>query len=245
MIKPDQDAYGQELLAFMRGEEVHEIVEREDRFISSLPRGPANYFSEFPDWPKIEQEAIQYAQGRVLDVGCGAGRVCLYLQEKGVEVLGIDNSPLAIEVCRRRGVEKLSLTPLSKVSFKLGSFDTIVMFGNNFGLFESFTKARHRLRKFIKLTSPEARILAETNDIYRTEDPDHLAYHAFNRQRGRMAGQIRLRVRYHKTIGRWFDYLMVSKDEMQEIVEATGWQIERFIDPPEAPLYIAILKKAS
>jgi SAM-dependent methyltransferase len=243
MIKPDQDAYGQELLAFMRGEEVHEIVEREDRFISSSARGPAIYFSEFPDWPKIEQEAIKHARGRVLDVGCGAGRVCLYLQERGFEVLGIDNSPLAIEICKRRGVENLSLTPLSKVSSKMSRFDTIVMFGNNFGLFESFTKARHRLRKFIKLTSPEARILAETNDIYRTEDPDHLAYHAFNRQRGRMSGQIRLRVRYRKTIGRWFDYLMVSKDEMQEIVEGTGWQIERFIDTPEAPLYIAILKK--
>jgi SAM-dependent methyltransferase len=243
MIKPEQDAYGQELLAFMQGEEVHEIIEREDRFIDASSDSPAVYFSEFSDWPKIEQEAIQYAQGRVLDVGCGAGRVCLYLQEKGLEVLGIDNSPLAIEVCKQRGVENLSLTPLSQVSSRLGIFDTVIMFGNNFGLFESFAKAGHRLRKFIRLTSPQARILAESNDIYQTEDPDHLAYQAFNRQRGKMPGQIRLRVRHRKTIGRWFDYLMVSKDEMQTIVEGTGWQIEGFIDTSESPIYITVLKK--
>lgn len=243
MIKPEQDAYGQELLAFMQGKEVHEIIEREDRFIDASPRGPAIYFSQFSDWPQIEQEAIQYAQGRVLDVGCGAGRVCLYLQEKGLEVLGIDNSPLAIEVCKQRGVENVSLTPFSMVSSRLGIFDTIVMFGNNFGLFESYTKAKHRLRKFTRLTTPQARILAESNDIYQTDDLDHLAYQAYNRQRGRMSGQIRLRVRHRNFIGRWFDYLMVSKDEMEEIVGGTGWQVERFIDAPEGPLYIAILKK--
>ena len=82
VIKPEKDAYGQELLAFLQGEEVYEIIEREDHFIDASPHGPAVYFSEFPDWPQIEQEAIQYAHGRVLDVGCGAGRVCLYLQEK-------------------------------------------------------------------------------------------------------------------------------------------------------------------
>jgi 2-polyprenyl-3-methyl-5-hydroxy-6-metoxy-1,4-benzoquinol methylase len=243
VIKPEKDAYGQELLAFLQGEEVYEIIEREDHFIDASPHGPAVYFSEFPDWPQIEQEAIQYAHGRVLDVGCGAGRVCLYLQEKGLEILGIDNSPLALEVCKQRGVNNVSLTPLSQVSSRLGIFDTIVMFGNNFGLFESHAKAKHRLRKFARLTSPEGCILAESSDIYLTTDQDHLAYQASNRQKGRMSGQIRLRVRHRKSIGSWFDYLMVSKGEMEEIVAGTGWEVGRFIDSAESPLYIAILEK--
>lgn len=243
MMKPEQDAYGQELLDFFQGEDVQEIIEREDSFIDASLNSPAVYFSEFTNWPEIEQEAIQYAHGKVMDVGCGAGRVCLYLQEKGLEVLGIDNSPLALEVCKQRGVRNVSLTPLSQVNSRLGIFDTIVMFGNNFGLLESHAKAKHRLRKFARLTSPQGRILAESSDIYNTEDSDHLAYQAFNRQRGRMSGQIRLRVRHRKFVGRWFDYLMVSKDEMEEIVDGTGWKVERFIDSPESPLYVAILNK--
>ena len=44
-------------------------------------------------------------------------------------------------------------------------------------------------------------------------NPLHLAYQAWNRQLGRMPGQIRIRVRcvLHKTP--WFDYLMVSQED--------------------------------
>ncbi|MCK4414566.1 MAG: class I SAM-dependent methyltransferase [Candidatus Eisenbacteria sp.] len=45
-------------------------------------------------------------RGRILDVGCGAGRSMLYLQQKGRAVTGIDISPLAIEVCRRRHLSR-------------------------------------------------------------------------------------------------------------------------------------------
>ena len=47
-------------------------------------------------------------------------------QEKGLEVLGVDNSPLALDVCKQLGVIDVSLTPLSQVSSRLGIFDTIV-----------------------------------------------------------------------------------------------------------------------
>jgi 2-polyprenyl-3-methyl-5-hydroxy-6-metoxy-1,4-benzoquinol methylase len=53
-----------------------------------------------------EKKAIDYAKGRVLDVGCGAGRHILYLQKKGLKVLGIDQSPLAVNMCKLRGAKK-------------------------------------------------------------------------------------------------------------------------------------------
>jgi ubiquinone/menaquinone biosynthesis C-methylase UbiE len=39
--------------------------------------------------------------GRVLDAGCGAGRVTAFLRDIGVDVYGIDLSPRMIEVARR------------------------------------------------------------------------------------------------------------------------------------------------
>jgi SAM-dependent methyltransferase len=39
--------------------------------------------------------------GPVADVGCGPGHVTAYLQESGVDVLGVDLSPAMIEVARR------------------------------------------------------------------------------------------------------------------------------------------------
>src|SRR5262245_66440757 len=83
---------------------VAEIVEREDGFINASVTGPAMYFAPFRRWPAHHRAAMRLVRGRVLDVGAGAGRVSLHLQERGHDVVAIDHSPGALEVCRRRGV---------------------------------------------------------------------------------------------------------------------------------------------
>jgi hypothetical protein len=116
------------------------------------------------------------------------------------------------------------------------------MMGNLFGLFESPRKAKHFLRTLHRMTSRKARIIAETVDPYKTKDPDHLAYHMRNRKRGRMPGQVRMRVRYKKFATPWFDFLLVSKKEMIEILKDTGWRIGRIISDT-SPRYVAIIEK--
>jgi hypothetical protein len=94
------------------------------------------------------------------------------------------------------------------------------------------------------MTPTNSRIITASNDPYLTEDADHLAYHARNRRRGRMSGQLRIRVRYRKLKDRWFDYLMVSKGEMEEMLIGTGWQVSAYFDSQRA-LYVAIIEKGS
>ena len=89
------------------------------------------------------------------------------------------------------------------------------------------------------------KIIAETLDPYQTEEPCHLAYQQFNRDRGRMSGQLRLRIRYRQYTTPWFDYLFVSKAEMEGILAGTVWQVERYIDSTNTPTYVAILAKHS
>ena len=45
-----------------------------------------------------------------------------------------------------------------------------------------------------------------------------------------MAGQIRFRIRFSRAIGPWFDYLLVSPDEIREIIATTPWQIEKLFE---------------
>ena len=52
------------------------------------------------------QRKHELAHGRCLDIGCGPGRICLYLQDKGYEVVGIDNSLLAIRTAQLCGVQE-------------------------------------------------------------------------------------------------------------------------------------------
>jgi len=226
-MKPENDAYGQENLAHLLHKESFEIVERDDGFVAPSTGAPA-YFSKFKGWPEAEKQAIRFAKGRVLDVGCGAGRVCLYLQQKGLEVTGIDNSTAAVEVSKRRGVKHARELPVERIRwFNPGSFDAIIMFGNNFGLFGSREKAKRLLKVMHAITSKDTVIVAESIDPYRTKDPVHLAYHKLNRGRGRMAGQLRIRIRFRQYVGKWFDYLLVSPSEMKQIVSGTGWSIGR------------------
>ena len=186
---------------------------------------------------------MEFVKGRVLDIGCGAGRHSLYLQNRGFDVLGIDNSPLAIKVCKLRGLKKARVMSIDEIGkFAPNSFDTVLMLGNNFGLFGSPQKARELLKKLYEITSSKGLIIAESRDPYKTENPAHLEYHEFNRKRGRMPGQLRIRIRFEKYVTDWFDYLIVSKDEMKQILKGTGWKIKRFIDSDGAQ-YIAIIHK--
>lgn len=240
-LTKQQDAFGQAMYDYFRGLGGYEIVERDDGHICSSP-GPGTYFRPFKEWSQYERKAIALASGRVLDVGCGAGRVGLHLQSKGMDVTGIDNSPLALEVCKARGLRKVALMSVTQVSRRLGIFDTIVMYGNNFGLMESFGRARWLLRRFHAITGPGGRIIAETFDPYVTKDPAHRAYHRLNRRRGRMGGQARIRIRYKKYATPWFDYLFVSKTELALILDGTGWRLAKTFDA-NWPRYIAVLEK--
>ncbi len=178
----------------------------------------------------------------MLDVGCGAGRVALHLQAKGHYVLSIDVAPLAIRTCKLRGVKHAKVASITDAGPRWDTFDTTVMFGNNFGLFASLAGARRLLKRFARMTSPCARILAESLDPYKTEEPAHLRYHRRNRRRGRMAGQARIRVRYKDLASPWFDYLLVSVQEMRRIVEGTGWRVSRVFESGR-PSYVAVLEK--
>ena len=225
------DAFGQMLLDGADSE----IVERDDGFVSTAM---LVYFAPVRRWGAVERRALRWVRGRVLDVGVGAGRVALELQERSREVVAIDVSQGAVQVARRRGVRDVRLLALEDVDESLGQFDTLVMFGNNFGLFGSRAKARRLLRQLRPFVR---RIVATSNDPSKTDDPVHLAYHERNRKRGRLPGQLRLRIRYRDLIGPWFEYLIVSPDEMAEIVEGTGWEIRHLIRDEDS-VYVAVLE---
>ena len=108
---------------------------------------------------------------------------------------------------RARGVRKTRLLAFEDVDFAPRSFDTVVMYGNNFGLFANRRQAKRLLRKLHAMTTAAGRIVCSSVDPHRTDDPDHLRYQRWNRARGRMPGQVRIRARYRAFVGEWFGYL--------------------------------------
>lgn len=238
----EQDAFGHAVWDHSHGKNAFEIIERSDgRF--DVSSGPSAYLAEPVWWSPRERAVLEkHAHGRVLDIGCNAGRHALFLQEHGLEVLGIDISPLAIAVAKERGLRQAEVLSIEDLSAEVGSFDTLLMLGNNFGLFGNAAKAKRLLRRFRTMTRSGATLIAESSNVYETNDPDHVAYIAANRERGRMGGQIRMRGRYRRFVTPWFDYLMVSPAEMEQLLEGTGWRVAKKYEDGSR-LYSAIIQR--
>jgi SAM-dependent methyltransferase len=91
-------------------------------------------------------------RGRVLDVGCGTGESAILFAGLGLEALGLDAAPLAIEKARRKASERHS-----RATFVLGDalhlerlkqrFDTVT----DCGLFHTFSdRARLQFTKSLR-----------------------------------------------------------------------------------------------
>jgi SAM-dependent methyltransferase len=242
-LTDDQDAFGHLLLDYLAGENGLELVERDDGFIG--PAGSARrYFAPPQEWPPHERAALGCARGRVLDGGCGAGRHALYLQQRGLDVLGLDVSPLAIAVCARRGLRQARVLDIAQIEPDPGRWDTVLLLGANLGLLGSADGAHALFARLSRATGAGARIIAESRDPASIGGPVHAAYRAANRRSGRLPGQLRLRIRYQQYATPWFDYLFVAKGELEHLLAGTGWRVAQYLDGEESA-YIAIIEKVA
>ncbi|GLY07186.1 hypothetical protein Acsp01_75650 [Actinoplanes sp. NBRC 101535] len=218
---------------------VIEVIERDDGLINGAP---ADHYLDEPDaWQPHDHRALKYCRGRVLDIGAGAGRTALELQRRGVAVTGLDTSQGAIEVARRRGLRDTVLATVDEFARAPVRYDTFLLLGNNLGLLESPERAPVFLDALARLAAPGAQIVAQGTDPYGTRDPVHVAYHERNRARGRLGGQLRLRLRYREVATGWFDYLNCSAAELEALVAGTAWRLKS-IDERDRPYYLAVME---
>ncbi|MGW9687161.1 class I SAM-dependent methyltransferase [Flagellimonas sp. 2504JD1-5] len=163
------DILGQALLDYHSGNYTEDIktyssLDEEDHL-------PLPYlFRNFDDMPLLEQKALKMANGKVLDVGCGAGNHALYLQNKGFEVTALDQSNGAIAVCRKRGVK--SVVQSDFLDFKGVKFDTILLLMNGIGLAGKLSDIDKFLKHLKSLLNPKGQILLDSSDIIYMFDQD-------------------------------------------------------------------------
>jgi SAM-dependent methyltransferase len=130
----------------------------------------AYLFRSYPEMPKMEQQALEMAKGKVLDVGCGAGSHSLYLQEeRNLEVTSIDISPNAIEACTLRGLKDARV---ADIMFFTQKFDTILLLMNGAGMCGRLKNMASFLGKLKSLLNPGGQILLDSSDIIYMFDED-------------------------------------------------------------------------
>jgi SAM-dependent methyltransferase len=218
---------------------VIEIIERDDGLVNGAPAD--HYLAEPQDWRPYDHRALRMCRGHVLDIGSGAGRTAIELQRRGMAVTGLDTSAGAIEVARRRGLRDTVLNTVDAYASSTARYDTFLLVGNNLGLIEGPERAPVFLDALARLANPGARIIAQGTDPYGTTDPVHVSYHRLNTERGRLGGQLRLRLRYRLLATEWFDYLNCSVEELEALLAGTPWRL-RSVDTDDHPYYLAVME---
>ena len=234
------DVFGKGFMAYMLGDDRNFRIIRDDGLEEDDKL--EGYFTGFGTFFQHERESMDYVKGRVLDIGCGAGRVALWLQLRGFDVTGIDVSPTAIAVCERRGLRKCFLMSVEQLNFPPDSFDTILMMGNNLGLGGTVAGTIEILRRLHAVATREGRIIGSGRDPSRTDNPAHLAYHERNRKAGKPIGQVRLQVRFGDEVSDWFNLLMLPIPELEQIAMKAGWKAERSFGREDSTYTMVLVK---
>ena len=92
--------------------------------------------SEINYWNKLATEA----EGPILELGSGTGRVLIPLLEKGYDISGLENSHDMIEVCKQKCIDKnlsnIEIYEMSMLNFKIKKlFNLIILPSGSLSLF--------------------------------------------------------------------------------------------------------------
>jgi len=216
-----KDILGKALLDYFHGNYTEDILTETN--ISEEDTLPLPYlFRCFEQMPFIEQKALELANGKVLDVGCGAGSHALCLQEKGLEVTAIDLSPGAIEVCMLRGVQKAKVADILEVSEK---FDTVILLMNGTGIFQNLEKAPQYLKHLKTLLKPDGQILIDSSDLIYMFDVDDDGGVWVSTER-EYYGELTFKMSYKDDVSEEFEWLYLDFKQLKQLSNQLGLKCE-------------------
>jgi SAM-dependent methyltransferase len=81
----------------------------------------------------VDERVLDHARGPVLDVGCGPGRHVHALARRGVLGVGVDVSPVAAALARRRGATVLEASIFDRVP-GAGRWNSALLLDGNIGI---------------------------------------------------------------------------------------------------------------
>ena len=207
VIDPSQDAFGAALLDYLEGKDVPELVLEVEGGQVGPAMHPEWFFRSFEQWEWWDRKVLPLVeQGPVLDLGAGAGRAGLYLQERGLRVTAVDASPGAAEVCRRRGVADVRLGDANEPPADLPWAGVLLLCGN-LGLGGSWEGNRRLLARLAEPAAPGAVLVG---DSVTPTGP----------------ARVVLRIRYRDLVTPWWPQYNIPAAQMAALVDGTGWRME-------------------
>ncbi|GAA4791770.1 class I SAM-dependent methyltransferase [Olivibacter ginsenosidimutans] len=216
MINTSSDIFGKVLLAHYQGLQNAPLV-LHNNYGEDEEMPVDIFFRTADDLPELEFIALALCDGKVLDVGAGAGSHCLYLQEKGFDVTALEISPLACQVMRERGVKKVVHADI--FDYKEEQFDTLLFLMNGIGLTENLSGLKKLLAHCKRILRKGGQLLFDSSDIrylYEGETPLPSTYY----------GEVKFQYAYKNETGAPFGWLYIDQETLIRIAREDGWVVQ-------------------
>lgn len=203
------------------------------------------YFRPPADWSDDLRSLLDALPGPVLDAGCGAGQHVRYLQNRGLEVVGIDVSPHAIRAARERGARDARVHDMFDLALPPDRFASVLVNGTQAGLAGSLDGVRAFLADLARLTATDGVAVVDSYDPaeldetfpgFRPDSRDGLARRTFH-----VEYEYPTAGGWTREVGRTLVFLLFGPDRLRQAAETTPWRV---VDVrPHGGYYRAVLER--
>jgi len=194
------------------------------------------YFTLEGSLAPLDGLSLERCRGRVLDVGAGAGRHALALQERGHEVVAIDLSPICVALCKERGVlNARTLDVMTLDSEKpLGRFDTILFGMQTIGVAGGIAPLGKLLTRLRNCLTPAGELIVDSSALRE-------AWEGNVGDTMPSRGEIVLSMRYRGWRGECFPWVYLAESDLADVALAAGFEMET-LGSVETGEYLAVLR---
>ena len=176
------------------------------------------FFRTEREMPLVERIALKRCNGKVLDIGAAAGCHAIVLQQKGFNVTALEKSEKAVEVMKKRGIQKVICTDI--YNYSDNQFDTILLLMNGAGIGETLTGLEKLLVHLKTLLTEKGQILIDSTDIkYLFEEEDGSLW--IDMTNDAYYGEMEYEVKYKKSVTR-FNWLFVDFLTLKNVAAKSG-----------------------
>jgi predicted TPR repeat methyltransferase len=175
------------------------------------------FFKTYQELSEVDQYALEICKGHILDVGAGAGKHALALQDMNKKVTALEHSPLSAEVMRQKGVKEVIEQDIFQYSDS--KFDTILMLMNGIGLAGNLERLETLMLHIKSLLHSQGQWIFDSSDISYLYPPGERPVQPYY-------GEIHYRLEYKKLKGRWFQWLYIDKDTLRKYAQKNGWNMQ-------------------
>ena len=197
---------------------------------------PEVYFRDFTYMPEAEIFAMDFCEGKILDVGAGVGAHALYLQDMEKEVHALEISKVSSDIMRKRGVNHVINADFFRLKSEV-KYDTLLFMMNGIGLTGTVDRLDALLHHARTLIHPNGAIIFDSSDVAYLWEKERLKQQPYY-------GEVTYRYQYGDKWGHWFQWLYIDIDLMKQKCNSCGWDMQVLFED-ETDHYLARLTMRS